>query len=363
MTKKLFTRENNPLADFEWPEYKTQVERIKSFSKRYGHLDITEAFEAHYNIKINPQTELCNQMPTDVNIGDIITTNIKSISKDNVVFDSMNHKALIQSSVNLNRYKHFGGAFLGKDIKVKVDRIIKDTIYVNPISPLLDEWLNPILNDTDSQKNLKEPISIKVKDLQLQRGGFMGKAVIPNVSDLLGEDYVMDSFIPGSQIVLNIPENFEEYNGLTVDAFIVNYMSKPNDPTKMSLICSAKEYLKFQGDKNLIKMFNAWCEENEYWNEVSKMVWEGSVTGIINSSKKCGVFVEIPELNITGMVDVAADQLVNYKPHQSVNIKLVKFDEKTFFNNEVGQVQHVDPYIIKDGVLKKCNLKPVFEFV
>ena len=103
MTKKLFTRENNPLADFEWPEYKTQVERIKSFSKRYGHLDITEAFEAHYNIKINPQTELCNQMPTDVNIGDIITTNIKSISKDNVVFDSMNHKALIQSSVNLNR--------------------------------------------------------------------------------------------------------------------------------------------------------------------------------------------------------------------------------------------------------------------
>ena len=63
------------------------------------------------------------------------------------------------------------------------------------------------------------------------------------------------------------------------------------------------------------------------------------------------------------MVKVPADELVNYKPGQDVAVRLISFDEETFYNKEVGQVQHVDPYVIEDGVLVKCNLKPILSFV
>ena len=63
------------------------------------------------------------------------------------------------------------------------------------------------------------------------------------------------------------------------------------------------------------------------------------------------------------MVKVAPEELVNYKPGDNVAVHLVSFDEETYYNREVGQVQHVDPYVIEDGVLLKCNLKPILEFV
>ena len=86
------------------------------------------------------------------------------------------------------------------------------------------------------------------------------------------------------------------------------------------------------------------------------------MTGIINSSKKCGVFIEIPALNVTGMVSTKPEDLVNYKPRDEVKVKLTGFDEEMFFNQGVGQMQHVDPYVITDGKLEKCNLKPILQF-
>ena len=86
------------------------------------------------------------------------------------------------------------------------------------------------------------------------------------------------------------------------------------------------------------------------------------MTGVINSSKKCGVFVEVPDLLITGMVKVSPEELVNYKPGDNVAVRLTSFDEETFYNKAVGQVQHVDPYVIEDGVLVKCNLKPILSW-
>jgi hypothetical protein len=47
--------------------------------------------------------------------------------------------------------------------------------------------------------------------LKLSNGGFIGKALVPAVSDFIGEPYYVDAFIPGSQIVLNIESDFSRW--------------------------------------------------------------------------------------------------------------------------------------------------------
>jgi ribosomal protein S1 len=113
----------------------------------------------------------------------------------------------------------------------------------------------------------------------------------------------------------------------------------------------------------LIELFNSWCEEGELWKDFETKTLKGTVTGVINSSKKCGVFVELPSLSMTGLVSVDAAELVNYKAGSEVEVKLTGFDEEKKFNPYTKQNEHVEPYIIEDGRLVRCNLKPVLEFV
>jgi ribosomal protein S1 len=120
--------------------------------------------------------------------------------------------------------------------------------------------------------------------------------------------------------------------------------------------------IKFRGECKLIELFNAWCEESQLWKDFSQASLEGRVTGVINSSNKCGVFVEIPSLDMTGLVPVDADKLVNYKVNSSVNVKITDFDEEKKFNAITKQMEHVEPYIIEDDCLVRCNIKPVLAF-
>ena len=361
-----------PLADFYWPEYNSDSKRIKVFSKVYKDMTISEAFAEHYNLTFKSMPEAVNQVPKDLRVGDIISTHIRSIEKGRVTFDTGNIKANVQSSVNLYRYEKLRHFLPMDEVKAVVTRVDKDKVVIDPLTPMIEDWLGPILKDTTIQKVIPNPETgttykpIKVKDLQLTKGGFMGKAVIPSVSEFVGEDYVMEAFIPGSQIVLNITEDFEQFNGQTVDAFVMNYMSKPGSRGEMSLICSAKEVIKFRGELDMIKLFNSWCEDGNVWKSIADMTFTGKVTGVLGksakSAKKCGVFVEIPELSITGMVATKPEDLVKYKPHTEIAVKLTGFDEETYFDHTTQQVQHVMPYEIEDGVLKKCNLKPILQF-
>ena len=347
--------------DFEWPKFKTDKERIRYMSNRYKDVSIVEAFESEYGFKSTVSLENpVNNTPQELHVGQIIPMKISSISKNGVVFDNVSFKQNITSGVNLYKYEKFRHFLPTDSINVKVNSVMKDRVTVDPLAPMLDEWLQGILQDTSIQKNVKLPQTIKVKNLKLTRGGFMGKAVIPNVSSFVGDEYTVDAFIPGSQIVLNIENDFERWNGKTVDAFVTNYMNKPNDPSQMSLICSAKEYLKFLGDLNIISMFNHWCEENDQWKTISQQRYSGKVTGIINSSKKCGVFVEVPELSLTGMIPMKPEELVNYKPQDSVEVMVDRFDEDTYYDPASQQIRHNHPYVIENGILKEVNVKLIF---
>lgn len=352
--------------DYEFPEFTSDRERIKHNSKVFAHLTISDAFAKAYNIdiKVNPTLEAqINHAPTELRVGDVLDMYIKNVTKDHVEFDCLNLKQLVTSSVNLGRYPKLDRSLLENSIKVKVVSATPEKVVVDPLSPILEDFLNPILTNPISQRVIKHPQTVKVKNLKLTKGGFIGQAVVPNISKLLGEDYTIEAFIPGSQIVLNIANDFNDWVGKTVDAFVTAYVPKPNTIGQMSLICSVKEYLKFIGECNLVELFSSWCEGSKQWNADSTRIWGGVVTGVIQSSKKCGVFVEIPVLSITGFVAAPADRLGEYKPFKEVKVRITDFEEDVYFDDATKQLRHNDPYIITDGVLEKCNIKPVLQFV
>ena len=348
-----------PGDQFEWPEFADEKIRIKVYSNRFANKSVTEAFQEVYGIDLTGASEKANETPREYRVGDIISTRLDNVAKDSVTFADVNYKGTVLCSANLYKYRKLRGGS-PEAINAVVTDVKKDRITLDPIKPMTEEWINDTVANPVLQNVLGDPRTIKVRNLQLTAGGFTGKAVIPSTSGFVGEEYTVDAFIPGSQIVLNITDDFEQFIGKDVDAFVLNYIQKGDG---MSLICSVKAYLTFLGHERLIEMFNRWCEDSPKWEKYSKAVHGGVVTGVINSSKKCGVFVEVPDLNITGMVKVAPEELVNYKPGLNVAVRLSSFDEETFYNKEVGQVQHVDPYIIEDGVLMKCNLKPILVFV
>ena len=351
---------NNAEA-FVWPEFNSDSERIKAYTKRYKDMSIVEAFEHAYGITIGQVKEVVNNTPGEIKVGDELSLNILSITKNHVEFDAANYKAQILSSVNLHKYNRFKNNLPLDPIKVLVMDVNKDRVTVDPLAPVINDYLNPILKNKNVQKVVGNPQTVRVKNLQLTKGGFTGKAVLKPVSDFVGEEYTVDVFIPGSQIVLNITDDFEQFVGKEVDTFIINYMNKPGSNT-LSLIASAKELIKFRGECKLIDLFKSWCEEGNLWKKAQDTAYKGRVTGVINSSKKCGVFVEIPALDMTGLVPVEPDQLVNYKADSFVKVKLTGFDEEKRYNTITKQMEHVDPYVIEDGLLVRCNIKPVLTF-
>ena len=352
---------NQSQEAFVWPEFNSEKDRIKAYSKKYKNMSIVEAFEHAYNMSLANTNTTANEIPVELKVGDVLKFNITSITKDNVVFDTANQKQQITSSVNLHRYNRFKHNLPLEPVKVLVMSVKKDRVVVDPIAPIVNNYLNPILENKNVQKVIGKPMSVRVKNLQLTKGGFTGKAVLPTVSEFVGEDYTVDVFIPGSQIVLNITDNFEKFVRGEVDAFIINYMTKPGSNV-LSLIASAKELIKFNGECKLIELFNAWCEESQVWKDFSETSLDGKVTGVINSSNKCGVFVEIPSLNMTGLVPVEPEKLVNYKVNSIFKVKITYFDEEMKFNTITKQLEHVEPYIIEDGCLVRCNIKPVLAF-
>jgi hypothetical protein len=351
--------------EFSWPEFTKETDRVKAYSARYKDLSITEAFKKVYPDD-TPKVEsnaICNIIPRQAKIGDVLPLTIKSVSKEGVILDCINQKNTIITKTNLWKYKRFRDGDIPQDtISGVVTDIARGSIFVDILSPIFHNWLDPLLKTPAIQRPTKtEPMPVTVKNLQLVAGGFIGKAVIPSLTDFTGEPYEIDAFIPGSHIVLNITPDFTKFEGQTVKAFVINYIPKSiNGMMKMSLICSVKEYLKYQGDMKMIDMYKAFCDGGKAWLKKTKTEYLGVVTGGIHTSTKCGVFVEIPELLITGLVTVEPDEIVNYQPGQPVKVHLTGFETERKYNGFVDQYQIVPSYKLDDdGNIIYSNFKPI----
>lgn len=351
--------------DFEWPACSSDNARIREATRALRGKTIAESFAAAYGIKevfgTKDNVERLQSLTCkDLKPGDVVELRILSINKKGVTFEQDDYKETIVSTVNLYQYPNFK-KFIPKDpIKVKVMSKDLNKVYVDPLQPMVEEFIEKVKNTISIQANVKNPIVTKVTQLHHMRSGYIGNLRIDNVSDFCGKDMYMQAFIPGSQITLNIESNFEKWDGKDVEAFITNLAVKPGT-TDITIACSVKEYLRFLGNLNIIQMFKDYCEENKAWKKQVNEVRDGNITGICKSQNKSGVFVEIPSMGITGMVPTPREELTKHKPGPC-KVKITGFDELVRFNKEVGQMQHVEPWEIEEDILKKINVKCVLEF-
>ena len=63
------------------------------------------------------------------------------------------------------------------------------------------------------------------------------------------------------------------------------------------------------------------------------------------------------------MVPCERDIINTFTKNTKVNVKITDFDELKTYNKMVNQMQHIEPYIITDDILKQCNLRISLAFV
>lgn len=354
------------IPGFEWPISTNEQQRILNTTAKFKDMTVEEAFVDTYGIREvfgtkknmeNFHAIECKELKP----GDVVELKVIAINKKGVIFEQAAYKETIISTVNLYQYPNFKKFIPNEPIKVKVMSKDINKIYVDPLQPMIDEFIEHIQNLVEIQANVKNPITTKVTGLHHMRAGYVGNIRIDNVSDFCGKDMYMQAFIPGSQITLNIESDFEKWDGKDVDTFVTNLAVKPGT-TNVTIACSAKEYLRFLGNVNIIRMFGDYCEENDAWKNQTNVSYKGNITGVCRTQNKTGVFVEIPEIGVTGMVPVNRELITSYKPGPCA-VRITGFDEPMRFNKEVGQMQHIEPYKIENGILKKINIKCTLKFV
>lgn len=341
--------------DIEWPEFKTEKERIRAYSKRYANMSISEAM-----CGIKEETINIPQLPVTPVVNGIYKARITKHG-NYVSVHGLSAKEQVICRNNLKRYTNMEMTDREIDVKVVAIDKLRQTITIDVLQPLFENWINSIMEDKTIQYNVKAPKVVSVSNLRLGNGGFIGKAEIQAISEFIGEPYYVDAFIPGSQIVLNIENDFNRWNGATVDTFVAGYTTRPDSVNQMSLICSRKALLNFSGNLTKIELYGDYCSQGKKWKSFTKSSFVGTVTGVINSSKKCGVFVELPLFNITGMINMEPERLVEFKAGDEVSVRITDFEQMLEYDPSTGNMVHQEPYKIENGCLKSCILKPVLE--
>lgn len=347
------------IPGFNWAETR-EMPRIKRNTERYKNMDITEAFAMHYNLPQLKKTAINIAPPPEFHIGEYVNLTIQKVDKKQIIFDQTNFKEEIQCTVNLAQYPRFKNLTKPVEISCRVVSKTDSKVLVDPLYWFYDQFVTTYVKNLDYQYNIKERFQPFVaRNLRLVRGGFMGNLRMDGASDFFGKDIFLEVFIPGSQIIVNVEKDFERWVGKDVPIYIVNHMEKPGSDI-MVLVGSSKEYYKLNAQIELIDVFKGYCENNDAWRELKKQTFDGTVTGVVHTSNKCGIFVEVGQQ--TGMIECTPEEILGYKAGQSVKVHYKGFNELLKYNSMADQMQHVDPYIIEDDILKKFNLKVTFEF-
>lgn len=343
--------------------FRSERERIKYNTRKYKDMSVVDMFNEAFHKNIQ-ETYARMEVPSEVEVGSRIYLKIQSITKKGgVVFDSGAYKENFVTRNPLAKYSKFQDYLPVKPVPVRVLESDSRKVVVDLYSPMIEDFLTPRSKNPWIQNclDIHQVHPITVKNLHLVRGGYLGQAVIPNLSDFLGEDFTVDCFVPGSQIVQNTTDDFTQFEGQDVQAFVTSWNPMGlNGRPGAALVCSAKAYIKHLGNLKLRELFNAWCDQDEKWKEISNQKLDLKITGVLHSAKKCGVFLE-SDLGFTGMMKASPDELVNYKSGEHLECRLAGFDEDLYFNEAAGQYQHKTPFEIQDGCIRRVNVKPVFE--
>lgn len=339
---------NDPYKGFvppeiDWDTLEDPSAALKRRNRDYKNLSIIDAFQKEYGVTLTGSEGYETMESANLNplkVGDVFDATIESIGKDHTSVSRCNSKETLKLKQNLAGW---AGAEPGEVIRVEVIGKEKNgEMIIDAIKPIQDDWVSRVRSTLG---NRFQSYIVKVEGLQVQKGGFMGKVNIDSLSGRTGKPHYVNAFVPGSTITLNIEYDFDQWNGKDVMAMITGFTDRNGE---MGLICSRKKYLMSLGGQSLVNIFDAGYGQGIRFDQIT---FDGHVTGIINSSKKHGVFVEVTDYNFTGLLERDPQELVNYHIGDPLKVQIDSLDWD----------QAKEPYKRdRDGILTEVNLRPVF---
>lgn len=345
MTKTKKT--NNPYDGFvppeiDWSQLENSNTSLRRRTRDYNKLSITDAFSKEYNVKFDPTEDYFASEESNLNplkIGDVFFATVESIGKNHTLLSRNNSKESLKLKQNLAGWDITEGDPIEVEV---VGREKNGEMVIDAIKPLKDDWVARVKS---TLSNRFQSFIVDVEDLQVQKGGYVGRVNINPILELTGKPHYVHAFIPGSYITLNIEYDFDKWNGKTVKAMVMNFTDRNGE---IGLICSRKKYLNSYGGQSLVNIYDAgFCQGTRF----EQITFNGHVTGIINSAKKHGVFVEVTDYSITGLLERDPQDLVNYHIGDPVKVQIDRLDWD----------ENKEPYKRdRDGILTEVNLKPVF---
>ena len=336
---------------FECP-FKNDKERIRYMKDNYGHLSLAEQFAVFYGEEVNNTVKKNKRInnPVNIEIGGSYKGIVTEINKNGIVFDVAGVKEEVISKENFSDCMDAVQNYLlnhENELLFTVTEKKDNKYYVSVLEGYYRSWQKQI------EKAIEQRAAINVHIDSLVRGGYMCHTDIWTISELTGKTYTSAVFIPGSNIVLNIENDFERWLGKDVQAVPQKFTKFRSfgRPTENSLMASRKMVLKILGMKNMYEIYTrAKLGERPDVKYVPE-VFTGKVTGIINSNKKTGIFIEIEDKYITGLMPVEEANLLNYKPGDTVQVYIQEFE----------CIEGKEPFFIdRKNIIKACNLRPVF---
>lgn len=342
-------------ADSDFPLFKNDKERIKYMRLNYGNMSLSKAFGIYYGLELDPEVKKNSSINNVVQIavGDTLCAAVKEFSNTQIIFDIPGVKEEIICKENFtNCYDHVSNYLLTHNNKLyfEVREKKNNTYIVSVINAYYKMWVN------DINKAIKNENGIHVHIDSLVQGGYLAHTSIINLNLLTGRNYTHSVFIPGSHIVLNIEHDFEKWVGEDVIIVPQNFVefrkNYKTGETENSLVGSRKRVLQILGMNNMINLYNIFKLSKKDGVKYVSEYYDGVVTGIINSQNKTGIFVELTDQHITGLAPVDSYELIDYKPGDSVRVRIKEFEVQ----------EGKDPIIYnKRGKAIKCNIRPVFE--
>ena len=343
-------------SDDNFPYFKNDIERIKYMKKAYGNMSLAKSFSIFYGLDLSPEvkTNKSINIVQTIELGKIYSGVVKSFDKNGIIFEVPGVKDEIISKENFNDCATAINNYLANhNNKLLFEvREHKDNKYiVSVINAYYNQWMNTINNAIKFEQGIKVQIDALVK------GGYICHTNITNICQLTGKKYTHSVFIPGSHIVLNIEHDFEKWIGQEVMIVPQKFVEFRRDLNtgliENSLVGSRKKVLQIYGMNNIHEIYGKYLlAQTDKRVKYEPETYNGTVTGIINSSNKTGIFVELNDKYITGLMPMDSMDLLDYKPGDSIKVRIKEF--------EVHEGK--DPFIYnKKGQLLKSNVRPVFE--
>ena len=345
------------MEDKDFPIFKSDRDRLKYMNKAYANMALAKAFSIFYGVEVSnevKQNKSINHVTT-IYLGQILSGTVKEITKTYITFDIPGVKEEIICKENFSTCLDEVKAYLlshGNKLIFEVREKKNNKYIVSVISAYYKAWVENI------NKAIRNEDGISVHIDSLVQGGYICHTPIVTLNNLTGKNYTHSVFIPGSHIVLNIEHDFDKWIGQDViivpQKFVEFHKNFKTGETENSLVGSRKRVLQILGTKNLYDIYQRFLlGQNENVTYIPE-TFEGTVTGVINSQKKTGVFIELDGKYITGLMPIDASDLLDYRPGTKVNVKIKEFEiqegKEPFTNNKKGQIV-------------KCNTRPVFELI